>query len=106
MFRGGFRCQSVDNTHRYDLIRNKWDRDVARMKEERCGTHGAVAHEQIFVVGASCEVYNETASEWQLIESLKIPRVLCLEAAVGMVCVDDRLYALAIRSIKTLADAL
>ena len=78
------------------------------MKEQRFGAHGAVAHGKIFVIGGSgshvvgspdafkttCEMYDETTTEWQLIANLNIPRYVKLDAVLGMVCLDDKLYAL------------
>ena len=91
---------------RYDIKRKTFEK-IADLKGARSWAHGAAAHGKIFVIGGekdycwvtepdlmgTCEVYNETTDEWQVIAGLKIPRGFSQGCVFGMTSVDDKLYA-------------
>ena len=99
----------LGDAYRYDISSKKFDK-IAEMNETRCGAHGAAFHGKIFVIGGrgisfhdwgtgifvrtTCEVYNETTDEWQMIAGLKVPNGFSLTRVVGMLSVDDKLYVL------------
>ena len=95
------------DAYRYDISAKKFEK-IAEMKEARGGAHGAAFHGKIFVIGGegsfddwgtrcfsriTCEVYNETTDEWQMITGLKVPNAGAYYV-VGMLSVDDKLYVL------------
>ena len=73
--------------------------EVAAMNEARHGAFGAAMNGKIYVAGGqqkngqictvlkTCEVYNPSTDEWQLIPSLKVPR-----HSASMVCFKGALY--------------
>ena len=75
-----------------------WE-EIADMKEERDDAFGVAMKERIFVAGGrhrernslfqTCEVYDISANEWQLVGSLNAPRV-----HGSMVCLNQKLYVL------------
>ena len=96
------------DAYRYTITGKKFEK-IAEMKEERNGTHGAAAQGKIFVIGGeraggngvikyfftrTGEVYNETTGEWQLIAGLRIPHGFSEGRVVGMISIDDKLFAL------------
>ncbi|XP_022799769.1 kelch-like protein 8 [Stylophora pistillata] len=83
---------------RFDTVENTWE-EIADMKEERGGTFGVAMKEKIFVAGGrhrernpllqTCEMYNKSTNEWQLVGSLNAPRVYG-----NMICLNQKLYVL------------
>ncbi len=80
---------------RYNLNERKWDK-LANLPLARAGASGTAAQEKIFIDGGwpkaygvkTCEVYNETTNEWQLIAASK-------RSPYGSImCVDDKVYVL------------
>ena len=90
----------LTDVDRYDLSRRKWDK-LAHIQEARIGASGTAPHRNIFITGGftfvddfspdssfvkTCEVYNETRNEWQLIaRSRRSPYS-------SIMCVDDKVY--------------
>ena len=99
----GEECYLRD-ANRFDLSTKTWHR-IADLQEPRHNACGAAAYGKVFIAGGvinqyspiSCEVYNESTNEWQLIASIGVticdyrPSRLPL---CGMVCVDGNLYVL------------
>ena len=84
------------DVYRYNLCRNQWDK-VADMLRPKKFPSGAACNGQIFITGechmsmkCQCEVYNETANEWQSIASLKFRQGVHPK----LLSVDDQLYAI------------
>ena len=89
-------------TERFDPDEDNWE-EVAGMKEARHGAFGVAMNGKLYVAGgtqqksegqicvvlSSCEVYNPSTDEWQLIPSLKVPR-----HTASMVCFKGELYVL------------
>ena len=84
-------------TTRFDPKNNKWE-EVAGVNEGRYLAFGVAMNGKVFTAGgygigynllSSCEVYNPTTNEWQLMPSLKVPR-----CNASMVCFEERLYVL------------
>ncbi|XP_068684095.1 influenza virus NS1A-binding protein-like [Montipora foliosa] len=83
---------------RFDPILATWE-EVAAMNEARCNGFGATMNGKIYVAGGininegrytmlkSCEVYDPSTNEWQVMSNLKV----CRQAA-NMVCVQEALY--------------
>ena len=107
---GKVRCRGssthLRDAYRYDITAKTFEK-IAEMKEARSGAHGTAAHGKIFVIGGVgdsfyscdfnrtiCEVYNATTDEWQVVAGLKTPHGSSLARVVGMISVDDKLYAL------------
>ncbi|XP_078352808.1 kelch repeat and BTB domain-containing protein 12-like [Oculina patagonica] len=95
-FIGGVRTGKVlTDVDRFDLSERKWEK-LADLREARGHASGTAAHGKIFIVGGcsfrilevrtTCEVYNETTNEWQLIASSSRRR------SGNMMCVDDKVY--------------
>ena len=99
-FIGGY-IQGMDkaltNVDKYDLSRGKWDK-LAHIREARFGASGTAAHGNIFIIGGwsagpynaaivkTCELYNETTNEWNLIaRSSRSP-------LSSIMCVNDKVY--------------
>ena len=73
--------------------------EVAPLNEARCDAFGAVMNGKIYVAGgkeelhvgnsdlASCEVYDPSTDEWQVMPSLNVPRY-----SASMVCFKGALY--------------
>ena len=105
-FLGGRVSTPLAEAYRYDITGKKFEK-IAEMKEARNRAHGAAAHGKIFVIGGeqdgerdrdsftrTGEVYNETTDEWQVIAGLRIPRGFSEGRVVGLLSVDDKLFAL------------
>ena len=109
---GKVRCPlstPLADAYRYDISAKKFQK-ITEMKQTRSGAHGAALHGKIFVIGGkgrffhdfgtryflrtTCEVYNETTDEWQMIAGLKVPNGFSLTRVVGMLSVDDKLFVL------------
>ena len=83
---------------RFDPILATWE-EVAAMNEARYNAFGATMNGKIYIAGGvninvgrytilkSCEVYDPSTNEWQVISNLKV----CRQAA-SMVCVQEALY--------------
>ena len=83
---------STSNADRFDTVENKWE-TIANMQQERKNAFGVATEGKIFVAGEgrSCEMYNISTDEWQLIGSLNVPREYMY---VSMVCLKGTLYVL------------
>ena len=83
-------------TSRYDSRDKKWEA-LACINEGRYYAFGAAMNGKIYIAGgqsvnkalSSCEVYNTSTNEWQLMPSLKVPRL-----SASMVHFQGRLYVL------------
>ena len=94
---GSLEDEAVIKPDRFDAIVNKWE-EIANMQQERRGTFGVAFQGKIFVAGGkqdsksrlkTCEMYNTSTNEWQLIGSLNVPR-----AYGSMLCLKGTLYVL------------
>ena len=72
----GRRYNYVAKTERFDTVENKWE-TIADMQQERGFAFGATTSGKIFVAGGnpahvrlSCEMYNMSTNEWQVIGRL------------------------------------
>lgn len=105
-FLGGIFSTPLADAYRYDISAKKFEK-IAEMNEARSDADGAAFHGKIFVIGGegsfdywgtrlllTCEVYTETTDEWQMIAGLKVPNGFSPAGVVGMLSVDDKLYAL------------
>ena len=93
-----FSSPAVKTVERYDPILATWE-EVAAMNEARYNAFGAAMNGKIYIAGGikkneryftvlkSCEVYDPSTNEWQVISNLKV----CRQAA-NMVCVQEALY--------------
>ena len=92
---------SYKTVERFDPILATWE-EVAAMNEARSNAFGAAMNGKIYIAGGSkeneghyrdyrvlnsCEVYDPSSNEWQVMSSLKV----CRQAA-NMVCVQEALY--------------
>ena len=82
---------------RFDIMEKKWE-EITDMQQARGGAFGVASQEKIFVAGGAdeegtvlktCEVYNTSTNEWQLIANLNIYRT-----HGSMVCLGGTLYVL------------
>ena len=80
---------------RFNTVENKWEA-IANMQQERENAFGVATEEKIFLAGGcfeetlkTCEMYNISTNEWQLIGSLTIDHV-----DGSMVCLKGTLYVL------------
>ena len=89
---------------RFDTVENKWE-EIANMQQKRVGSFGVATEGKIFLAGGrspgreyyqlfgkwleTCEMYNTSTNEWQLIGSLNVSR-----AYGSMVCLKGTLYVL------------
>jgi len=83
---------------RFDPSTNSWE-EVAAMNEPRHDAFGAAMNGKIYIAGGfqktgdvsmvldTCEVYNPSTNEWQLMPSLNVPR-----QSASMVCFKGALY--------------
>ena len=98
---GSINCDFVTNAERFDTVKNKWE-EIAAMREGRVDPFGVATEGKIFLAGGAqtgreiltswletCEMYNTSTNEWQLIGSLNAPR-----ACGSMVCLKGTLYVL------------
>ena len=82
---------------RFDIMEKKWE-EITDMQQARGGAFGVASQEKIFVAGGAdeegtvlktCEVYNVSTNEWQLIANLNVYRT-----HGSMVCLSGTLYVL------------
>ena len=82
---------------RFDIMEKKWEK-ITDMQQARGGAFGVASQEKIFVAGGAdekgkvlktCEVYNVSKNEWQLIANLNVYRT-----HGSMVCLGGTLYVL------------
>ena len=82
---------------RFDIMEKKWE-EITDMQQARGGAFGVASQEKIFVAGGAdeestvlktCEVYNISTNEWQLIANLNVYRT-----HGSMVCLGGTLYVL------------
>ena len=84
-----YRCDPTVDDH-------EWE-EVAPMNQARCDAFGAAMNGKVYIAGGcqgqitlnGCEVYNPVTNEWQLMPSLKVPRM-----SASMVYFEERLYVL------------
>ena len=74
--------QHVAKADRFDIMEKKWE-EITDMQQARGGAFGVASQEKIFVAGGAdeegtvlktCEVYNVSTNEWQLIANLNVYR--------------------------------
>ena len=90
------REEYVAKAERFDTVENKWE-EIADMHEGRSDAFGVANENKIFVAGGlrngtklkTCEIYNISTNEWQLVAKLNVPR--CYGS---MVCLNGKLYVL------------
>ena len=89
--------QHVAKADRFDITEKKLE-EITDMQQARGGAFGVASQEKIFVAGGAdeegtvlktCEVYNVSTNEWQLIANLNIYRT-----HGSMVCLGGTLYVL------------
>ena len=89
--------QYVAKADRFDITEKKWE-EITDMQQARGGAFGVASQEKIFVAGGAdeegtvlktCEVYNVSTNEWQLISNLNVYRT-----HGSMVCLGGTLYVL------------
>ncbi|PFX24527.1 Kelch-like protein 3 [Stylophora pistillata] len=89
--------QYVAKADRFDITERKWE-EIKDMQQARGGAFGVATQEKIFVAGGAdkentvlktCEVYNVSSNEWQLIANLNVCRT-----HGSMVCLGGTLYVL------------
>ncbi|XP_068684081.1 kelch-like protein 3 [Montipora foliosa] len=90
--------QGSITVERFDPILATWE-EVSAMNEARYNAFGAAMNDKIYIAGGininegcytllkSCEVYDPSTNEWQVMSNLKV----CRQAA-NMVCVQEALY--------------
>ena len=89
---------SLSTTYRFDPSADdhEWE-EVAPINQARYYAFGAAMNGKVYIAGGrqrqavalSNEVYNPLTNEWQLMPSLKVPRM-----SASMVCHEGRLYVL------------
>ena len=97
----GGTCTSLSTTYRFDPSADdhEWE-EVAPINQARYNAFGAAMNGKVYIAGGrvsqrravaldTCEVYNPLTNEWQLMPSLKVPRM-----SASMVCHEGRLYVL------------
>ncbi|XP_068729473.1 kelch-like protein 3 [Montipora capricornis] len=94
----GSTVQGSQTVERFDPILATWE-EVAAMNEARYNAFGAAMNGKIYIAGGingigghhtvlkSCEVYDPSTNEWQVMSNLKV----CRQAA-NMVCFQEALY--------------
>ena len=89
--------QHVAKADRFDITEKKWE-EITDMQQARGGAFGVASQEKIFISGGTdeestvlktCEVYNVSTNEWQLIADLNVYRT-----HGSMVCLGGTLYVL------------
>ena len=89
--------QHVAKADRFDITEKKWE-EITDMQQARGGAFGVASQEKIFIAGGTdeestvsktCEVYNVSTNEWQLIANLNVYRT-----HGSMVCLGGTLYVL------------
>ena len=86
----------VSKAERFDTVENKRE-EIANMQQERGNAFDAATKGKIFVAGGedwesvveTCEMFNMSTNEWQLIGSLNVPR-----ACGSMLSLNGKLYVL------------
>ncbi|XP_068729468.1 kelch-like protein 3 isoform X2 [Montipora capricornis] len=90
--------QAVKTVERFDPILATWE-EVAAMNEARYNAFGAAMNGKVYIAGGtseneegctilkSCEVYDPSTDEWQVMSNLTV----CRQAA-NMVCIQEALY--------------
>ena len=91
----------VTKAERFDTVENKWE-EISDMQQRRAGSFGVATEGKIFLACGrpsrgmlplswlqTCEMYNISTNEWQLIGSLNVPRL-----NGSMVCLKGTLYVL------------
>ncbi|XP_068682448.1 kelch-like protein 3 [Montipora foliosa] len=90
--------QASKTVQRFDPILATWE-EVAAMNEARYDAFGAAMNGKIYIAGGmtenerpskllkSCEVYDPSTDEWQVMSNLKV----CRQSA-NMVCIQEALY--------------
>ena len=85
-----YRCDPSADNH-------EWE-EVAPINQARYNAFGAAMNGKVYIAGGrqspaavlgTCEVYSPLTNEWQLMPSLKVPRM-----SASMVCDDGQLYVL------------
>ena len=90
---------SLSTTYRFDASadEHEWE-EVAPINQARYNAFGAALNGKVYIGGGlqrqavalgTCEVYNPLTNEWQLMPSLKVPRM-----SASMVSHEGRLYVL------------
>ena len=90
------REEYVAKAERFDTVENKWE-EIVDMHEGRSCAFGVATENKIFVTGGlrngtklkTCEIYNISTNEWQLVANLNVPRF-----HGSMVCLNGKLYVL------------
>ncbi|XP_068671603.1 kelch-like protein 2 [Montipora foliosa] len=111
----GCNMACLSEAHRFDLGVKRWER-LADMNVERFKALGAVAYGKVFVIGGGgmfpencyhleadlrrCELYDEAKDEWYMTASLNIPRRIVHSRVAGLMCTNDKLYALCEYSVN------
>ena len=97
---GRINGEYLTKAERFDTVENKW-KEIANIQQKRVGSFGVATEGKIFLAGGrqpgiglgtrlkTCEMYNISTNEWQLIGSLKVPH-----AYGSMVCLKGTLYVL------------
>ena len=95
---GSFPPRVSKTVERFDPILATWE-EVTAMNEARYDAFGAAMNDKIYIAGGkngsegrltvlkSCEVYDPSTNEWQVMSNLKV----CRQAA-NMVCIQEALY--------------
>jgi len=94
-----FLWSSLSTTYRLDPSADdhEWE-EVAPINQARYNAFGAAMNSKVYIAGGhhrqavalgTCEVYNPVTNEWQLMPSLKVPRM-----SASMVCHEGTLYVL------------
>ena len=96
-------CKTLTDADRYDLKTDTWGK-IAEFHQPRYNAYGAVAYGKIFIAGGTreirhekhvsvktCEVYNETADEWYLIQPSSLTQ---RKTSPIWVCADEKLFVL------------
>ena len=94
------REEYVAKAQRFDTVENKWE-EIADMHEGRNDAFGVATENKIFVAGGlrngtklkTCEIYNISTNEWQLVANLNVPRF-----HGSMICLNGKLYVLGVRN--------
>ena len=75
----------VTKAERFDIVERKWE-EITNMRQKRVDSFGVATEGKIFLAGGrqpggrfgvwlqTCEMYNISTNEWQIIGSLNVPR--------------------------------
>ena len=93
-----YKSTALSTAYRFDpsADNHEWE-EVAPINQARYNAFGAAMNDKVYIAGGcqgqealkTCEVYNPLTDEWQLMPSLKVPRM-----SASMVCHEGRLYVL------------